>query len=92
MPRLNVTMDSPKTITAIYSVDYLPLAVPVVFGVGIALIVIGVVLIRRRSRAAPPPAEEPVQEAVEKQNPTCPNCGQETEPEWAHCIKCGTKL
>ncbi len=96
MPGLNVTMDSPKTITAIYSVDYLPLAVPVIFGVGIALTVISVVLIRRRSSAATPPAEEPVQaavdEAAEKQNPTCPNCGQETEPEWAHCIKCGTKL
>ena len=98
MPRLNVTMDSPKVITANYAVDYLPLAVPVVFGVGIALIVIGIVLvIRRRSIRSPPPAEEPVQEAVEqtveKQNPpTCPKCGQETEPDWAHCIKCGTKL
>jgi hypothetical protein len=93
MPRLNVTMDSPKTITANYSVDYLPLAVPVVFAVGVALTVIGIALIRRKSSAALPPVEEPVQEAVEKQNPpTCPNCGQETEPEWAHCIKCGTKL
>ncbi len=98
IPRLNVTMDSPKTITASYAADYLPLAVPVVFGVGIAIILIGVVLVmRRRSSVVAPPAEEPVQatveETVEKQTPpTCPNCGQETEPEWAHCIKCGTKL
>jgi len=22
----------------------------------------------------------------------CPECGAETEPEWAHCLECGTKL
>jgi hypothetical protein len=87
MPQLNVTMDSPKTITANFAVDYLPLAVPVIFGVGIALMVISVVIMRRRSSNL---------STVDVQNqPTdsvCPNCGQTMEEGWAHCIKCGTKI
>jgi hypothetical protein len=87
MPQLNVTMDAPKTITANFAVDYLPLAVPVIFGVGIALIVVSVIIMRRRSSNL---------STVDVQNqPTdsvCPNCGQTTEEGWAHCIKCGTKI
>jgi len=87
MPQLNVTMDSPKTITANFAVDYLPLAVPVTFGVGIALMVISLVIMRRRSSnlstvGVPNQAADSV----------CPNCGQTTEEGWAHCIKCGTRL
>jgi hypothetical protein len=87
MPQLNITMDSPKTITANFAVDYLPLAIPVIFGAGAALIVISLVIMRRRSSSLP---------ALDVPNqPTdlvCPNCGQTTEEDWAHCIKCGTKL
>ena len=87
MPQLNVTMDSPKTITANFAVDYLPLAVPVTFGVGIALMVISLVIMRRRSSnlstvGVPNQAADSV----------CPKCGQTTEEGWAHCIKCGTRL
>jgi hypothetical protein len=87
MPRLNVTMDSPKTITANFAVDYLPLAVPVIFGVGIALIVISIVIMRRRSSNLPT-----VDVLNQPTDSVCPNCGQTTEEGWAHCIKCGTKI
>ena len=92
IPQLNLTMDSPKTVTAEFSVDYQPLAVPVIFGVGTIVAILSLVLMRRKSNATLPPTEEPVPQAVEEPNPACPNCGQETEEEWVHCIKCGTKL
>ena len=91
-PQLNITMDSPKTVTAEFSVDYRPLAVPIIFAVGIVVAILSLVLIRRKSSTNLPPTEEPVQQAVQESNPVCPNCGQEIEEEWAHCIKCGTKL
>lgn len=92
MPQLNVTMDSPKTETAEFSVDYRPLAVPAIFGVGTVVAILSLVLIRRKTNTILSPTEEPVQQTVQEPNPACPNCGQETEEEWAHCIKCGTKL
>ena len=93
LPKLNVTMDSPKAITAEFNTDYRPLAVPAIFGLGIASAVISFVWIRRKSDGL----EEGVTEAtsdelVPEPAPTCPTCGQETEQDWAHCIKCGTKL
>ena len=92
-PGLNVTMDSPKTITADYTVDYRPLALPAILGLGIVVAIISFALVRRRSS----PVEESATEAITEQpitqsNPTCPTCGQETEQDWRHCIKCGTKL
>lgn len=93
LPKLNVTMDSPKTITAEFHTDYRPLAVPAIFGVGIASAVISFVWIRRRSDDLEEGAIEATpDELAPESNPTCPTCGQETEQEWAHCIKCGTKL
>jgi hypothetical protein len=92
-PRLNVTMDSPKTITADYTVDYRPLVLPAILGLGIVVAIVSFVLVRGRSSAG----EETLAEAVTEQpipqsNATCPTCGQETEQDWRHCIKCGTKL
>jgi hypothetical protein len=87
MPKLNITMDSPKTITANFAVDYLPLAIPVIFGVGIALTVVSLVIIRRRSSNV-----STVDVPNQPTDSVCPNCGQTTEEGWAHCIKCGTKL
>jgi hypothetical protein len=93
LPKLNVTMDSPKTITAEFNTDYRPLAVPAIFGLGIASAVISFVWIRRRSDGLEQGVTEATpDELVHESNPTCPTCGQETEQEWAHCIKCGTKL
>jgi hypothetical protein len=93
LPTLNVTMDSPKTVTAEFNTDYRPLALPSILVLGIASAVISFVYIRRRSdnlgegfvEAAP-------DELVPESNLMCPSCGQETEQGWAHCIKCGTKL
>ena len=87
MPQLNITMDSPKTITANFAIDYLPLAIPVIFGVGIALIEISLVIMRRRSTNL-----TIVDVPNQPTDSVCPNCGQTTEEDWAHCIKCGTKL
>ena len=87
MPQLNVTMDSPKTITANFMVDYLPLAVPVIFGAGIALMVISLAIMRRRSSNL-----STVNVPNQPTDSVCPNCGQTTEEGWAHCIKCGTKI
>jgi len=92
-PQVNVTMDSPKTITAEMTTDYRPLVVPAIFGAGIAAALISFVLLQLRSRSTEEDATEPpVEQAVPESNPTCPKCGQVTEPEWVHCIKCGTKL
>jgi hypothetical protein len=99
--KVNVTMDSPKTISADFSTDYPPLAVVVIFVLGLAMAFVSFVLIRRRQSnieqtSVQPPAEapipEPLPEPLPDSNPTCPTCGQETEPDWVHCIKCGTKL
>jgi hypothetical protein len=87
MPQLNVTMDSPKTIIANFAVDYLPLAVPVIFGVGIALMVISLVIMRRRSSNL-----STVGVPNQSTDSVCPNCGQTTEEGWVHCIKCGTRI
>ena len=93
-PQLNVTMDSPKTITADMTTDYTPLALPVIVILGMVTAIVSFIVVRRRSSEAmaetvQAPIEEPV---VETTSSACPNCGQTTEPEWAHCIKCGTKL
>jgi hypothetical protein len=92
MRRLNIKMDSPKTVTAEISVDYRPLAVPIIVGVGTVVAIISLVLIQRKSTNTLPPAEEAVQEVVHEPSSACPNCGLEIEGEWTHCIKCGTKL
>jgi uncharacterized paraquat-inducible protein A len=92
-PKLNVTMDSPKTITAEFHTDYQPLAVPVIFGLGIVSAVLSFVWIRRKSDGLEEGVIEPTSdELLPESSPTCPTCGQETEQDWAHCIKCGTKL
>jgi hypothetical protein len=93
LPKLNVTMDSPKTITANFNTDYRPLVVPAIVALGITSAIISFVWIRRGSNGLGPEAgETKPDELVPEPNTTCPTCGQETEQEWAHCIKCGTKL
>ena len=90
--QVNVTMDSPKTVTAHITTDYRPLAVPIILGAGIATAVSFVLLQLRSRRAEQDVAEPVVEQPAPESNPICPKCGQVTEPEWAHCIKCGTKL
>jgi hypothetical protein len=87
-PQLNITMDSPKTISANFSVDYTPLAIPIIFSIGIAIAAISLIIMRRRSKGAPITEQLPTQLT----DSTCANCGQATEAGWEHCIKCGAKL
>ena len=107
-PQINVTMNSPKTITADITTDYRPLIGPVVFAVGLAVAVVSLIMLLRRrgtpamlgtaeeTQGIQPQPEIHEEETAEQSAPpsfwTCPNCGRETEPEWGHCIKCGTKL
>jgi hypothetical protein len=100
LTQLNITMDSPKNVDAQFSIDYRPLAVPLILALGVAVAVLSLVFLRRRLTAAPRPPDAPVPEEalvlqdapVGAQNTTCPNCRQLTEEDWVHCIKCGTKL
>jgi len=92
LPQVNVTMNSPKTITADISTNYTPLVIPVIFGVGIATAIISFVLVARSRGSEEGALEAPVEQSAPQPNPTCPTCGEVTESEWAHCIKCGTKL
>lgn len=100
-PQVNVTMDSPKTVTAVMSSDYGPLAIPIILGVGAVAAIVTFALVQRNSvdgsagtieQSAIEGISDDTAEETVKENPTCPGCGQETEPDWAHCIKCGTKL
>jgi len=92
-PQVNITMDSPKTITADVATNYQPLVIPAILAAGIAATIISFVLVQASSRKS----EEDVVETLAKQtapetDPTCPECGEVTEPEWAHCIRCGAAL
>lgn len=94
-------MDSPKTVTAVMSSDYGPLAIPIILVVGAVAAIVTFALVQRNSvdgsagtieQSAIEGISDDTAEETVKENPTCPGCGQETEPDWAHCIKCGTKL
>lgn len=92
-PHIIVTMNSPKTITADMATDYRPLVIPTIFAVGVVVAIASFGLARLRLRDAEENATElSIEEAVPDSDSTCPKCGQVTEPEWAHCIKCGTTL
>ena len=92
-PQVNVTMNSPKTITADMVTNYEPLVVPAIFAAGIAAAIISFLFVQARSRNSEEDVvEAPVEEPASDLGPTCPTCGEVTEPEWVHCIKCGTKL
>jgi hypothetical protein len=91
-PQINVTMDSPKTITAEMTADFRPLVMPTILGAGISVAIISFVLILRSRSTEENVTETPIEQPVPESNLGCPKCGQPTEPEWAHCIKCGSKL
>ena len=99
--QVNVTMDSPKSVTAIMNTNYQSLIIPAIISAGTAAAIISFLFAQRKTGRS----DEDLAEATIKQeevsptshqtpqsNPTCLMCGQITEPEWAHCIKCGTKL
>ena len=90
-PEVNVTMNSPKTVTAEFATDYRPLAVPGIFAIGIIALIISMLMVQRRSRLAESNVSEAAADTIVPSS-TCPTCGQTIESEWRHCIKCGTKL
>lgn len=91
-PQVNVTMNSPKTITADFVTDYRPLALPGIFAAGLVTTIVTLFLLQRRSKLIEQNIPEQAEEQAEAPIPACPTCGQAPEPEWMHCIKCGTKL
>lgn len=83
LSEINFTMNSPKTVSADYSIDYSPLALPMILTVG----VVGtMVLIVFRNRKGP-------QVGLESNFQLwCKGCGEGVEGEWTHCIHCGARL
>jgi len=91
--QLNITMDSPKTVTANYDTNYQNLAVPVIFGLGLVTAAVSLIFLRRRAGTGEESLVEPTAAApVPTPSPACPTCGETIEKDWMHCIKCGTKL
>ena len=85
-PQINITINSPTTVNANFSVDYGPLIIPAIFAVGIAGSVV-IALIRHRGThkmATEPRGQESA--------PRCGKCGEVVEEDWAHCIRCGAAL
>ena len=95
--QVNVTMNSPKSINANFSVDYSPLVVPAILLTGIIGAVI-LVLLRRKRHVVDATPNEPTESTLEAE-PTektesllCSSCGKAVENEWKHCIHCGADL
>jgi hypothetical protein len=86
-PQINITINSPRTVNANFSVDYGPLIIPAIFGIGIAGSAV-IVLIRRRRRIENVPDEVKHVELALR----CTECGEVVEKGWAHCIRCGAAL
>ena len=90
--RINITMNSPMTITADMATNYLPLVIPAIFAAGIAAAIVSFVLVQTKLGNSEEGTVEAPAETTPEPPPTCQTCGQVTEPQWVHCIKCGTKL
>lgn len=87
MQEMQITMNRPLTVTAIFSLDYWSIIIPCILGAG----VIGAVtlsLLRRRS------IDKVYNELVSQENTNlqCARCGQPAKEEWQHCVKCGAEL
>jgi len=96
-PQATVLMDSPKTVTALWTKDYTQFyaLIGAIGGIVIALIVVLIVVLRRKPKAppaayqapsAPPPPAQPLEKAVARY---CMHCGAELTPDATHCPKCG---
>ena len=88
--QVNLTMNSPRSINANFSVDYSPLVLPFILIVGIIGALILTML--RRKRPVTPPPDETVEPTRETDSALCSNCGKPIENEWKHCIHCGANL
>jgi len=96
-PEATILMDSPKTVTALWTKDYTQFytLVGAIAGIAIILIVVLIAVLRRKPKAppptyqapsAPPPPEKPLEKAAARY---CMHCGAELPPEATYCGKCG---
>ena len=96
-PQATVLMNSPKTVTALWTKDDTQFytLVGAVAAIVIALIVILILVLRRKPKAppaayqppsVPPPPAQPLEKAVARY---CMHCGAELTPEATECPKCG---
>ncbi len=91
--QVNVTMNSPKSIDANFSVDYRPLVFPAILAAGIIGAVILTMLRRKRTPMnLPSETSESTQETDSATETLCGSCGKPVEKEWKHCIHCGADL
>jgi hypothetical protein len=96
--RVNVTLNSPKSVNANFSVDYSPLALPSILLVGIIGAVVLAVLHRKRAtvelsvEAEAEPVSPQTKEEAQPVSLWCNSCGKPVEKEWKHCIHCGADL
>ena len=88
--QVNVTMNSPKSIDANFSVDYRPLVLPAILVAGIIGAVILTMLRRKRTTTNLP--SETTESTPETDSALCSSCGKPVEKEWKHCIHCGADL
>jgi hypothetical protein len=89
LSQVNVTMNSPKTVYAVFSPDYRPLILAAILVAG-AVCSLVLLIARRRSSA-----EDIAGDFKSTDQLTalpCRRCGEPTEKEWAYCIHCGSDL
>jgi len=81
-PDLNVTMNTPKTLTADFSPNYSILIIPAILILGgIAVVLLAIRKLNTASITR-----------MAKDSQPCEVCGKPTEKDWAHCMHCGSKL
>jgi len=96
-PQATVLMNSPKTVTAVWTKDYTQFytLVGAIAGIVIALIVVLIVVLRRKPKAPPaayqapsvaPLPVQPLEKAIARY---CMHCGAELTPDATYCRKCG---
>jgi len=88
-PAATITMDGPKTVTAIWKTDYTQayIALGAIAAVLILAIVSVAVLMRRRT-PIPPPPQAPVAPPAIKY---CVQCGSQMPLDAIHCPRCGAR-
>ena len=83
MPNLNVTMNTPKTLTANFSPNYAILIIPLILAFGGTITIS--LLINRRLKT-------PDSSKTTENSRRCGKCGELAEKDWTHCMHCGSKL
>jgi len=96
-PEATILMNSPKTVTALWTKDYTQFytLIGAIAGIIILLIIVLIVVLRRKPKAppatyqapyVPPPPTQPLEKTVVRY---CMHCGAELLPDATYCRKCG---